>query len=117
MKYLPVFLVLLAGVNSCIGNVLLKYSRIYSPEHDSLLERYLTPAFAGGLFFYGVNVLLFAKALDDIDVSIAYPILAGSGFVFLAILSSYLFGEIITPSKLMGMLMIFLGVIAVSYKG
>ncbi|MDB6055276.1 MAG: small multidrug resistance family protein [Verrucomicrobiales bacterium] len=84
-------LVLAAGVNSCAGNLMLKRSRLH--HSGSFVTLLSSPWFMGGLLFYGVNVLLFAKALEKLPVSQAYPVLAGFGFALLVFSASYFFGE------------------------
>jgi multidrug transporter EmrE-like cation transporter len=103
-------LVILAGANSCIGNVLLKFSQRGLPQDAGVLERFASLSFVGGLAFYVVNVLLFAKALESAPVSSAYPILAGSGFALLAVASYYAFGESLAPAKLAGIGVIMAGI-------
>jgi len=91
-----------AAVNSCIGNVLLKQSRLKAQD-GSLLTLLLSPWFMGGLFFYGINVVLFAKALDKLPVSIAYPVLAAGGFAILSIASALIFKEALTTVQWLGL--------------
>lgn len=117
MKLLPLLLVLAAGVNSCIGNLLLKWSRLSVPADASTIEKLLSPGFLGGMMFYAVNVVLFAKALDELEVSIAYPILAGAGFALLAIASSFLFGEGLTLAKGAGIGLILVGISVLARAG
>lgn len=117
MKLLPLALVLGAGVNSCIGNLLLKWSRTTMPAEASTIEKLLTPGFIGGMFFYAVNVVLFAKALDEMEVSVAYPILAGSGFALLAVASSFLIGETLTVAKGAGIGLILFGILVLARSG
>ena len=88
---LPWILVLAAGFNSCIGNLLLKRSR--ADVSDGLLGMLLSPWFIGGLFFYGINVILFAKSLESLPVSRAYPVLAGVGFLLITITGNIWFNE------------------------
>jgi len=106
-------LVFAAGVNTCIGNLLLKQSRRVSsdPGFFSLL---LSPWFIGGLVFFGVNVILFTKALEKLPVSAAYPVLAGLGFSLIAIFSSWFFGERLGVNQWIGMGMIVAGMILIS---
>jgi len=59
-------LVLTAGINSCIGNLLLKKSRLVARGDEGLFDLLLSPWFIGGLLFYGINVILFAKALEKL---------------------------------------------------
>jgi len=55
--------------------------------------------------------VLFAKALDALPVSKAYPVLAGSGFVLLAFAAALFFGESITLRNILGMILIFSGIL------
>lgn len=85
-------LLIVAGANSCIGNLLLKKSRLVAVD-GGLVEMMFSPWFIGGCAFYGVNVILFAKAMDRLPVNIAYPVLAGVNFGLLAVSSAIIFGE------------------------
>ncbi len=109
----PWFLVIAAGLNSCLGNILLKYSRKMAPD-PGLFSLLFSPWFMGGMFFYAVNVILFAKALDALPVSSAYPVLAGLGFLFLSIASFCFLEESFTLSKALGMAFVLIGVIFLS---
>ena len=114
MTKLALILVLAASVNSCIGNLLLKQSRLVSPPDAGLIEKMLNLYFIAGVGFYGVNVLFFAKALDTAPVSVAYPILAAFGFVVLTISSWFLFNEPVTPVKIAGFSLIIGGIFLLS---
>ncbi|ULJ74231.1 DMT family transporter [Rhizobium gallicum] len=111
MKATPLILVLAAGLNSCIGNILLKWSRTSLPGDVGLADKFLSIGFIGGLAFYCINVVLFAKALDSMEVSVAYPILASSGFVMLAFTSHYLFGEPLHLCKWIGLALVLAGIV------
>ena len=109
----PWILVLAAGVNTCIGNLLLKQSRRVASDL-SLLSMFFSPWFIGGIMFFGMNVILFTKALEKLPVSAAYPVLAGLGFGLLAISSSILFDERLNYNQWVGVAMILAGVIVLS---
>ena len=109
----PWLLILAAGVNSMIGNVLLKQSRI-AGGNAPFVEQLLSPWFIGGLLFYGVNVVLFAKALDRLPVSAAYPVLAACGFVLLAVVSAVVFGERLSPVQYGGIVVTIAGIALVA---
>jgi multidrug transporter EmrE-like cation transporter len=111
----PWLLILGAGFNSMIGNVLLKQSRVVAPS-TGLFDQLRSPWFIGGLIFYGINVLLFAKALDRLPVSAAYPVLAASGFALLAIVSAFAFNERLSVVQYAG-LAVTLGGIALIARG
>ena len=103
-------LVLLAGANSTVGNMLLKYSRLSAPPESSWVEKLLSPAFAGAVVFYVVNLILFAKALDSLPVSVGYPILAASGFAMLVVASAIFFSEPLRLMNMVGLGFIVLGI-------
>ncbi len=117
MNKMALILVLLAGVNSCAGNLLLKASRKGLAVDATFIQKMLSPLFISGMFFYVVNVILFAKALETSDVSIAYPVLAASGFAFLTIAAYFLFNEPFTASKLAGLGLTTLGIFLLARGG
>lgn len=106
-------LVFVAAINTCIGSLLLKRSRLEATD-PGLLSLLLSPWFISGLVFYGINVVLFAKALEKLPVSAAYPVLAGMGFGLIAIFSSWLFREHLGLSQWVGLSMILAGIIIAS---
>ncbi|MEM1170760.1 MAG: SMR family transporter [Cyanobacteria bacterium P01_H01_bin.35] len=106
-------LVLAAGINSCIGNLLLKRSRLGITD-TNLVNLLFSPWFIGGLIFYGINVVLFAKALEKLPVSVAYPTLAGFGFALLVISAGWFFGERLGLNQYIGLGMILAGIIIMS---
>lgn len=110
MSLTALSLLLLAAVNSCIGNLLIKKSRLVATADASFIAKLFEPYFIAGLAFYGINLLFFAKALDTAPVSIAYPVLAGMGFLFLALASTMLLGERLGVRELAGMVLIVAGV-------
>lgn len=106
-------LVLAAGVNTCIGNLLLKQSRRV-PNEPGFFSLFFSPWFIGGLVFFGINVILFTKALEKLPVSAAYPVLAGLGFSLIAVFSNLLFGERLGFNQWLGIGMILAGIIIIS---
>jgi multidrug transporter EmrE-like cation transporter len=62
-----------------------------------------------GLGCYGVSVIIWILALSRVDVSIAYPMLS-VGYVVNAIAAYALFGEALTPGRMIGIGIIILGV-------
>lgn len=111
MKLQPIVFVLAAGVSSCIGNLALKRSRFDVAPEAEFFATLINPYFVLGLFFYAVNVVLFVKALDGMAVSVAYPVLAGSGFALLALASAWLFAEHLDAGQLIGIALIVSGIL------
>lgn len=104
---------ILAAINNCVGSLLLKKSRLVATD-PSLLTLLLSVWFIGGIMVYGVNVILFAKALEQLPVSIAYPIFAGISFTLIAIAGNLLFGERFDFNQWIGLSLIFTGIIIMS---
>ncbi|MER9632430.1 SMR family transporter [Mesorhizobium sp. M0296] len=117
MNKLSLIQVLLAGVNSAIGSILLKWSRTSLPVDAGRADEFLSMGFIGGVIFYGINVVLYAKTLDSMEVSIAYPIVAGSGFAMVTVASCYLFGEPFHLSKWIGLALVLAGITFLAQGG
>lgn len=62
-----------------------------------------------GLGLYAISVLTWIAGLSRIDVSIAYPLLS-LGYVVNALAAYFLFGEIITWQRALGIGIILIGV-------
>jgi multidrug transporter EmrE-like cation transporter len=105
-----VVLLLLAGLSSAAGNLMLKQSRL-GAGGEGFVASLVSPWFIAGLACYAVNVVLFAKALDRLPVAIAYPVLAGVGFALLAIGSATIFGERLSPVQLGGSGAVLFGIL------
>ncbi len=71
------------------------------------------PHIATGLGCYVVSVMVWIMALSRVEVSIAYPLLS-VGYVVNAIAAWYLFGEAVTPMRLLGIGVIIVGVVLVA---
>ena len=66
-----------------------------------------------GLTCYAVSVVVWVVALSKVDVSVAYPMLS-IGYVVNALLAYALFAEAIGPQRVLGMVVIMLGVVLVA---
>jgi multidrug transporter EmrE-like cation transporter len=73
----------------------------------------LEPHIMGGLVCYVVSVIVWIMALSRVEVSIAYPMLS-IGYIVNAVAAWYLFGEAVTPVRLVGIAIIILGVVIVA---
>lgn len=62
-----------------------------------------------GMVCYGVSVLLWMIVLSRVPVSVAYPV-SSLGFIVTTILAYFLFNEMVTFNKVMGIGFICLGV-------
>jgi multidrug transporter EmrE-like cation transporter len=107
---------LLIAVSACCGtagSILLKQSRLAAVSSSFLLTL-LSPWFLAALVIYSTGLLLFAKALDSLPVSVAVPFSTGVGFILTTVLSHYLFGERLMVNQLIALSLIFAGVIVIT---
>jgi multidrug transporter EmrE-like cation transporter len=101
-------LLLFAAVANAAANLLLKRSATGGTGEG--VAQYLTSYFLVGVALFAVNVLLYAKALQGIAVSIAYPILVGVGAVIVVVGSGVVFKESVSAAQLLGIGFIVAGV-------
>lgn len=66
-----------------------------------------------GLLIYGLSFIIWVKVLTKTDLSYAYPFVS-IGYLFILIVSYFFFKEHFTLSRVMGTMLIVLGVIFVS---
>lgn len=111
MKYSWIF-IFLAGLNSTIGNILLKKSQLKNTFFNSIFSI----EFISGCFFYLLNVLLFAYALKYLEVTKAYPVLSGFAFISLSISSYFILDEKLSFINYFGILLVVFGIILISFK-
>ena len=71
------------------------------------------PFILGGIVCYVVSLVVWIMALSRVEVSIAYPMLS-IGYVVNAVAAWYLFGEAVTPMRLVGIGIIVIGVYIVA---
>jgi multidrug transporter EmrE-like cation transporter len=102
-------LVLVAAVLNGCGSLLLKQSAKAAGE--SLGSQLFTPWFIGGLACYGINVILFGKALKALPVAIAYPVLAGTSLALISLAASILFRERLAAVHWTGAVLVFFGIV------
>src|SRR3954452_14016485 len=64
----------------------------------------------GVIFFYAVSVIALTFAVNRMDVSVAYAIWSGLGTALVAIIGLWFFQESITTTKVVGLVLIIVGV-------
>ena len=72
-----------------------------------------SPSVMGGLALYGIGAVVWLFVLARLDVTTAYPFV-GLGFILTMILGAFFLGEILTPWKVVGTLLVTAGVILVA---
>ena len=81
----------------------------FSSSVPAFLRLASEPFLWAGLFCYGISVIIWILALSRVDVSIAYPMLS-MGYVVNAFAAWQLFGESMSPTRMVGIGIVLLGV-------
>ena len=80
------------------------------------LQLSVHPGILGGLACYVVSVVVWIVALSRVDVSVAYPMLS-IGYVVNALLAWWIFGEVVSLQRWLGIGVIIFGVVLVARSG
>ncbi|NGX56703.1 MAG: 4-amino-4-deoxy-L-arabinose-phosphoundecaprenol flippase subunit ArnF [Candidatus Anoxychlamydiales bacterium] len=105
--YLLFFSIIIA---SC-AQILFKFYTINQSitPPNGFLESILNIKLIAGFFLYFCSSILYILALKNIDLSIAYPTIAVS-YILIIVLSFFIFKESISLNKIIGIILITLGV-------
>jgi len=116
MRWAVLFLAVL--LNSA-ANILLKAGtrKLESIEsfHPNIIWKFLTNGyFVAGVFCFGLALISYSLALTKFELSVAYPIMTGVGFVIVGITSYVWFREQIGTIGIAGIVFITIGIILVA---
>lgn len=78
-----------------------------------VIQMLTSPSLLLGVVFYAGSTFFWIIALSKVDLSYAYPMLS-IGYVLVFFLSWWLFGEAITPIRLLGVVFVCMGVYFIS---
>jgi multidrug transporter EmrE-like cation transporter len=96
-------LFLKAGMNKIgaisVDQLLLSFSKIFT-----------TPFVILGLFSYVSSVALYMVVLSKVNISYAYPLMMGLGYVLIVLFSWQIFSEPFSTFKWIGIVLILIGV-------
>ena len=99
---------------SSISQILLKKSA--DKTYDSRLKEYLNPLviIAYGMFFCSMMITMYCYRYVDVS---AGPIFESSGYIFVGVLGYIFLKEKFTAKKIIGMLLIMIGIVVFSFGG
>jgi multidrug transporter EmrE-like cation transporter len=97
------------------GNKIEPDKKVGSNIFSSLLV-FLRPFVILGLIIYGLSAVIWLMVLSRTELSFAYPMVA-TGYVFVFILSLWLFGDQVNFIRVLGLSLIVAGVICVASSG
>lgn len=113
-KLSSIILVLICTLFTSIGQVFYKFgANKLTLNFMAIITNY---ELIIGLILYGASALLLLIALKNGELSVLYPVIATS-YIWVAILSSIYFNEIINTYKIIGIFFIILGVTCVGIGG
>lgn len=110
-----VFLVFVCTIVGAAAQVLMKVGGSRLSGFDPLRILMNIPLLMG-YAFYGINTLMLMMALRDGELSKLYPIIALT-YVWVNVLSLFIFHEAINPWKVFGIMAIMLGVAVLGQSG
>ena len=114
--------VLAAGLLSSTGNLIIKGAIKAMGGLNlgggnlvaTLVHLFTNPGIVIGLALYLVGFVLWARVLSMTDISTAYPIFISLAFIVVVVGSRILFGESLGMLKVLGIVIIALGIFVVS---
>ncbi len=93
---------------SSISQIILKKSA--DRKHDTRLKEYLNPHVIGAYSFFILSTVLTTLAYRGVPLSLG-PVLESTGYVYVAILSVLVLKEKMTRKKLLGNILIIIGIL------
>lgn len=85
-------------------------------KNEAIISYFLLSKVLLGLGLYALGAILFMVALRNKKVSYLFPFLTLS-YVWVILLSAYLFGEVIGVGKILGVSLIFTGIFLIYISG
>lgn len=80
---------------------------------QNIIPMLLNPWLWGAMLSYAVSILLWMSVLSKVEVSFAYPFLS-IGYIFAAVVGYMAFNEHLSMTRILGILVICIGVILIS---
>jgi drug/metabolite transporter (DMT)-like permease len=108
-KRRSLLLIVVFTLLAAVAQVLMKFGTNYLKLHPSMVGLLTDFPLIAGMALYGVGAVLMVLALRHGELSVLYPLISLS-YVWVAILSVVVFGEIMNPYKIAGICVIMAGV-------
>ncbi|MEJ6483728.1 EamA family transporter [Nostoc punctiforme UO1] len=109
-KIIPYIILFVSILFSISGQLLMKYTMSHSDE--GLLDWVFLQKLALAVSVYCLGIVNWILALRSVKLSIAYP-LTSLNYVGILFGSHYFFNEVITLTRIAGVITIFLGILLV----
>lgn len=99
---------------SAISQIILK--KAANKQYKNTLAEYLNPMVIGAYGMFFVSTLLTMVSLKYVPLSMQ-PILESTSYIYVTVLGYFFLKEKISKRKLMGLALIFLGILVFSFQG
>ena len=97
-----------------LGNYFIK--RFSTSADINNVFDYVRPLFISGVFFFGLGLLLYTRALAQLPITLAYPIMVGVTLTTLSMLAIFSLGEQFTPRDALGAAFVIAGIALLSHS-
>lgn len=112
--YVQLVLAILLNV---AGQLFFKRAAMVGAEPGSAAHKaYLSPWFIGGAGSLGMSMLLWVRVLEVLPLSLAHP-MTGTLFILVPLASHWLWKEPLPRLRIVGILVIFAGIVMVARSG
>lgn len=114
-----IILILVSVLLNCAAQLFIRKGMLQIGEVGAAgLVKVLVPMFLNAYLWsamlcYAVSILLWMAVLSKVEVSFAYPFLS-IGYVVAAVVGYYYFGESLSLTRILGILVICIGVFLIS---
>lgn len=115
------WMILLAAIIlNAAANLLIKLGMNRVGEitlQTSLLAKLITnPFLIAGVASFGLSLAVYSVSLQKFELSVAYPLMTTSGFLLLSVCSAFWLKESFTVTKVMGMIVVLIGVFMIAHE-
>ena len=122
MKLSNIIILLASTFTGVIGQLLLKKGTLVHSNIPfklskllNILYSYVTNVyFTSWIIFAGISAILWIIVVSKFELSFAYPVVMSLSFIFVVIFSSWLFGEHVSFTRWIGIIILCLGLFIAS---
>lgn len=115
-----IILILVSVILNCSAQILMRKGMLVNGEVKGMenliaaIPHMLTNLYLwGAMICYAVSIVIWMVVLSKVEVSYAYPFLS-IGYVLSAVVGYFWFAESITPIRVVGIIVICVGVVLIS---
>jgi multidrug transporter EmrE-like cation transporter len=115
MRFVSFLILVAAGVTQAAGASILKYAMEYRKSASPNMTVFWLVALLA-LACFGAGFPLYASALSRMKLSVVQPIYSGMIFLLVTIASLFIFKETFSVIRVVGMVVIVVGMVLVAFQ-